>query len=44
MPIVTPSDKEIVVAKPTLHALAQGMAQLAAEASGITVSCRQCVS
>jgi hypothetical protein len=41
MPIVTPRNKEIVVAKAALHSLAQGMTQLAAEASRIAIPGRQ---
>src|SRR5262245_60020718 len=41
MPVLAPGEKEIVLAKPPLDPLAQGMAELAAEASGVPVPWRE---
>jgi hypothetical protein len=39
MPIIPTGDVEILIAKSTLHSLAEGMAELATKASRIAFSC-----
>jgi len=44
MAIISTGNVEILITKTAFDPLAQGMAQLAAEPSGITIPCRQGVS